>query len=268
MSKRLLLAISLLLLISAMLPAIVWAASSATGVTLSGFSGCTSPAGLDISMNTDATVTRETGIVTDDTGAVLMSFDQSSGFANFSGTYTGYNFASPAWSVPAGTVVGLYASIGSLPYSASNTIEFFVAYRCDTQQIVASCFGAYGSCPQSAAQLGQNSQQSGGCLNVLDSRLNNDSSVDCGAPVVLFATDGRLDIYGVGGGQSQVIISIPLDQIASPSEAQPLVQNAAIPGSGQPVTATITGGTVLIEAHYDDGKPYTILYNPDGSPPI
>ncbi|MEP7290329.1 MAG: hypothetical protein ABI835_01045 [Chloroflexota bacterium] len=265
MQKRLFLISLTLLVICAALPATVWAASSATGVALSAYSDCDSPAGLDIGMNTDGSVNREGGIVTDETGAVLMSFDQNSGFANYSGTFSGYNFSSPAWSVPAGTVIGLYAYVGSLPYSAANTIEWFIAYQCDTQQIVTSCYGAYGSCPQSAAQ---SSQQSGGCVNVLDGRLNNASSIDCGAPVVLFAVDGRLDIYGVGGGQSQVVISIPLDQIAAPSADQPLVQTAAIPGTGQPVSATISGGTVLIEAHYGDGKAYTILYTPGGSPSI
>lgn len=95
-------------------------------------------------MNTDGTINREGEVVTDETGAVLMSFDQTSSFVNYSGTFTGYNFASPAWSVPSGTVVGLYAYIGSQPYSAATTIEFFIAYRCDTQEILASFYGAYG----------------------------------------------------------------------------------------------------------------------------
>ena len=177
----------LLLVGSMLLPAAVFAQSTATGVALSGFSGCVSPAGLDISMNTDASITREGGVVTTGAGTVLMSFDQGSGFANYSGTFTGYNFASPAWSVPAGTIVGLYAYIGSAPYTSANTIEFFVAYRCDTQQVVASCAGAYGSCPNSAASL-----TAGGCLNVQDGRLNNSSAYDCAAPVVCLPQRCRL----------------------------------------------------------------------------
>ena len=61
-------------------PRVVGAASSATGVALSAYSDCTSPAGLDISMNTDATPTREGGIVTTQDGSTLMSFDQATGF--------------------------------------------------------------------------------------------------------------------------------------------------------------------------------------------
>ncbi len=105
-------------------------------------------------MTTDASPTREGGIVTTQDGTTLMSFDQATGFQNFSGTFSGYNFASPAWSVPAGTIVGLYAYIGQTPYNSTNTIEWFVAYVCDTQQIVSSCYGSYGSCPQSAAGIG------------------------------------------------------------------------------------------------------------------
>ncbi|MBI5961023.1 MAG: hypothetical protein HY866_19955 [Chloroflexi bacterium] len=134
----------------------VEAVSFATGVALSSYSDCTSPAGLDLSMSADATPTTEGGIATTEDGTTLMSFEQGTGFASFSGTFTGYNFASPAWSVPAGTIVGLYAYIGQPMASATsaNTIEWFVAYNCSTQQIVASCYGDYGNCPQSAVGLG------------------------------------------------------------------------------------------------------------------
>lgn len=147
------LAIAVLIASALIFPLQVFAQSSATGVALSSYSDCTSPAGLDISMATDGTVTREGGIVTTAAGATLMSFDQTTGFQNYTGTFMGYNFASPAWSVPAGTIVGLYAYIGSMPYTSANSIEWFIAYRCDTQEVVYSCYGAYGTCPQSAASI-------------------------------------------------------------------------------------------------------------------
>jgi hypothetical protein len=125
----------------------------AQGVALSGYSDCDSPAGLDITMTNGPVVTTETGLVTDETGATLMSFSQGSGFANFSGTFAGYNFASPAWSVPPGTRVALYASVGVNPPTAADTGEFFVLYRCDTGAVLYSCFGDYGTCPQTAAQV-------------------------------------------------------------------------------------------------------------------
>jgi hypothetical protein len=132
------------------------ASLSATGVALSGYSDCDSPAGLDISMVTDASPTRETGKVTTSEGDVLMTFDQATGFQNYNGTFSGYNFSSPPWSVPAGTIVGLYASIGDPSPAPDNTIEWFVSYVCDTGVVVDSCFGDYGTCPQSAETVQPN----------------------------------------------------------------------------------------------------------------
>lgn len=129
---------------------VAFAQVTAQGVALSSFSGCVSPAGLDITMTAGPVVTTETGLVTTDTGATLMSFNQSSGFANFSGTFSGYSFASPAWNVPPGTLVGLYATVGSASPTPANTGEWFVLYRCDTKAVLKSCFGPFGSCPKTA----------------------------------------------------------------------------------------------------------------------
>ena len=38
------------------------------------------------------------------------------------------------------------------PPDASNTAEFFVFYNCTTRQVLLSCFGPYGTCPQTAQQ--------------------------------------------------------------------------------------------------------------------
>ena len=61
---------------------------------------------------------------------------------------------------PAGTIVGVYYRVGQEPPSASTTGEFFVLYRCDdvgdyqggTNEVLQTCFGDYGTCPQSAAE--------------------------------------------------------------------------------------------------------------------
>ena len=61
---------------------------------------------------------------------------------------------------PAGSVVAVYAWIGQDPPSASTTAEFFVLYRCDdvgnerggANEVLETCFGDYGTCPQSAAE--------------------------------------------------------------------------------------------------------------------
>ena len=253
-------------LISMMAATGVSAASFATGVALSAYSDCDSPAGLDISMNTDATVNREGGIVTTGAGNTLMSFDQGSGFANFNGTFAGYNFSSPAWSVPAGTVIGLYAYVGSLPYSAATTIEWFVAYECDTQQIVFSCTGSYGTCPQNAATLFQTGGGPGpSCLSTPDGRLNDSPAVDCAAPVVLYRDSGGIDIYGINPSNSQGILLIeiaPSQYEGSPSETT-LLEEVVNTASGQPIQVyQLAGGGIQVNAFYRDGKPYSVSWTP------
>lgn len=268
MSKQNLRLLSILIglvLISLMAATGVSAASFATGVALSAYSDCSSPAGLDISMNTDATVNREGGIVTTGAGNTLMSFDQGSGFANFSGTFTGYNFSSPAWTVPAGTVVGLYAYVGSLPYSAATTIEWFIAYQCDTQQIVFSCVGSYGTCPQNASSIFQTAGPS--CLSTPDGRLNDSPAVDCAAPVVLYRTSDGLDIYGVNPSNSQGILLIRLasSEYQDAPSSTTLLEEVVNTASGQPVQVyLLAGGGIQVNAPYPDGKLYSVAWSPTG----
>ena len=69
--------------------------ASATSVALSDFSDCTSPAGLDIGLESGPDVDREAGSVTNEAGDTLLSFEQNSGPANFSGVFEGYKLLQP-----------------------------------------------------------------------------------------------------------------------------------------------------------------------------
>jgi hypothetical protein len=42
--------------------------------------------------------------------------------------------------------------VGDTPPDAVNSAEFFVFYDCTSQQVLLSCFGPYGTCPQTAQQ--------------------------------------------------------------------------------------------------------------------
>jgi hypothetical protein len=153
--KRPLVIISGILLTSIMLFAALpaFAASQATGVAVSAGSNCDG-ADMDLSMVTDATVNREGGIVTNAAGQVLNSFEQPTiTLVNFSGTFFNYGMSNWSASQPPGTIIGLYAWVGSQPYSAANSIEWFIAYVCNTGEVVYSCFGPYGNCPQSVTQI-------------------------------------------------------------------------------------------------------------------
>jgi hypothetical protein len=125
-------------------------AATAQGVALNAGANCTNNADLDITLTT-VNATREAGITSLTTGAIMGQFEQSTGLANFSGTYVGYG--QPITAQPAGTLIGSYAYVGETPPSAADTAEFFILYQCDTQAVLFSCFGPYGTCPQTADQV-------------------------------------------------------------------------------------------------------------------
>jgi hypothetical protein len=42
--------------------------------------------------------------------------------------------------------------VGDTPPDAANSAEFFIFYECTSRQVLLSCFGPYGTCPQTAQQ--------------------------------------------------------------------------------------------------------------------
>lgn len=126
----------------------VHAAATAQGVSLSASADCSTNADLDVTF-TAGTITREMGWITNET-KTLGYFEQPSSFSGFSGTYANYGqpIDKPQ---PEGTLIGSYAYIGDTPPD-TDTAEFFVAYTCsDTSgesEVVYSCYGEYGKCPQ------------------------------------------------------------------------------------------------------------------------
>ncbi len=138
----------LLMLVSASTFTPVQAANSVSSLSLS--VGTCSTATLSISITLDVAAVREAGRVTNLSGSVLSSFEHASGAGT---SYTGpYGYG--GWPAqPTGMIIGLYGYIGQTPPSASDTVEFFVAYNCSTGSVVYACQGAYGTCPQSAADI-------------------------------------------------------------------------------------------------------------------
>jgi len=126
------------------------AAASAQGVALDANADC-SRGDLDLSLSS-AGANREAWLATNASGATLVQGEAATGLANFSGTFAGFRIGPAGFLVtqPANTLIGSYAYVGETPPSASNTAEFFVYYNCTTRQVLYSCSGAYGSCPQTA----------------------------------------------------------------------------------------------------------------------
>ncbi len=126
------------------------AAATALDVSLAANADC-SRGDLDLTLST-AGADRESWLATNAAGATLVQGEAATGLANFSGTFNGFRIGPTGFLVaqPANTLIGSYAYVGETPPSAANTAEFFVYYNCTTRQILYSCSGAYGSCPQTA----------------------------------------------------------------------------------------------------------------------
>ena len=130
------------------------AAATAGGVALDANADC-SRGDLDITLTT-AGANRESWLATNVSGATLVQGEAPTSLGNFSGTFNDFRIGPTGFLVtqPADTLIGSYAYVGETPPSASNTAEFFVYYNCTTHQVLYSCSGAYGSCPQTARAAG------------------------------------------------------------------------------------------------------------------
>jgi hypothetical protein len=137
-------------LASALLPGAASASAVAQGVALNAGAGCNN-GNLDITLTTVG-AQREGWRATDLAGSTISQGENLVvGLANFSGTFVGFQIVfSPAQA--AGSRVASYAYVGATPPSAGDTAEFFVLYDCSTRQVLLSCYGPYGSCPQTAQQ--------------------------------------------------------------------------------------------------------------------
>ena len=125
------------------------AVATAGGVALNANAGCTA-GDLDITLTTSG-ATDESWLATNITGATLVvQGPVPTGLANSNGTFA---FQIPFLvAQPPDTLIGSYANVGGTPPAAANTAEFFVYYSCTSRQVLLSCFGPYGTCPQTAQQ--------------------------------------------------------------------------------------------------------------------
>lgn len=127
----------------------VLAAATAEGLALNASAGCNN-ADLDITLTT-VNAHRELGLATLEDGTILQSFESTTTLGNFSGTFIGYGISFPLQSD--NTVIGSYAYVGETPPSPSDTAEFFMLYECTTREVIVSCYGSYGTCPQATADV-------------------------------------------------------------------------------------------------------------------
>jgi hypothetical protein len=136
-------------LVSALQAGAASASATAQGVALNPAAGC-SNGNLDITLTTVG-AQREGWRATTLAGSTISQGEVPTGLVTFSGTFTAFQIVfSPAQA--ADSLVGSYAYVGATPPSANDTAEFFVFYKCSTREVLLSCYGPYGTCPQTAQQ--------------------------------------------------------------------------------------------------------------------
>lgn len=102
-------------------------------------------------------VSRQAASLTSDSGATLDQYET----AAYQPVYDGTEFILTQANVApaAGTVLGVYVTLGNTPPTAENA-EFFLLYRCDTMRndrggtnvVLMTCVGDYGTCPKTAQE--------------------------------------------------------------------------------------------------------------------
>lgn len=142
--------IVVLAVLASALPGTAAASAIAQGVALNAAANC-SNGNLDITLTTVG-ANREGWRATDLAGLTLSQGENPAGLANFSGTFVGFQIVFSPTQAAADSQVASYAYVGAMPPSASDTAEFFVFYRCSTRAVLLSCYGPYGTCPQTAQQ--------------------------------------------------------------------------------------------------------------------
>lgn len=139
------------IVLAAAVPGLAVAAVTARGVELGAGAGC-SNGRIDVTL-TSTGASRESWRATNFAGTTLTQGEGPTGFP--SGTSTGFFPQVFLSSQPPDTLIGTYAYVGETPPNAANTAEFFILYNCSTREIILSCFGPYGTCPQTARQVVQ-----------------------------------------------------------------------------------------------------------------
>jgi hypothetical protein len=132
-------------------PLVAEAAATAQGVALSTSAGCGN-ANLDLTLTTSGATTELGQWTKTGDNSVSVFKTPTTALASFGpGTFQGYKITiSPQQ--PPNTLIGAYAYVGDDPPAPSNTAEFFVYYNCATREVLYSCYGPYGRCPQTAQQ--------------------------------------------------------------------------------------------------------------------
>ena len=137
-----------------MSPAPSLAAVTADAVEFADGDGCSNGRIAVTLTNSGATIaTFETWLATNLAGTTLVTGTLPNGFPPGMTTQFFPQQFLPLQQ-PVGTLIGSYARVGEVPPDATNTAEFFVFYKCSfpVAEVLLTCFGPYGTCPQTAQE--------------------------------------------------------------------------------------------------------------------
>jgi hypothetical protein len=202
----------------------------------------------DLNIGVEATtVDREFGRATNKYGFELGEFDNPS---TLSGTTGVISYGIPIdGEQPDGTIIGSYASLGTAPPQTATTAEWFVLYECDTggaNTVLYTCFGDYGTCPQTAAQAID------GLLSVSVSNANPTA----GETITVTATGCSPDVSAVAAvtllRENSLIASVfPITPPSDGVFSVPITVPADVPGGTQLVLRTVCGDGDAVFASFD-----------------
>jgi len=188
---------------------------------------------LDVGFQSTVVDTQH-GMATNPAGDVLGSFTlPMAGYDDFDGVIEDYGIPFPANEQPEGTIIGSYAAVGTDPFSSDSAAEWFVLYRCSDapggSEVLFTCYGDYGTCPQTAAEAMDGFTGSLSATSVAPGATVTVSGSGCYDQLVgaLLLKDGEAtgvgDVVAPGfGGSYSVDLTVPAN--ATPGAYEVLVE--------------------------------------------
>lgn len=211
------------------------------------------------------------------TGASFLNGTFTSNSATFGAAFNAGEVLTLQISGAAPAVFQLSQALGlplsvvtTAPVSGALTVSFTVpaaGFRLfEVAETAGSTIAVSASCGLPAASGGGALAAAPPCPNLLDGRINNDSRLDCGAPVAIYT--GSIDVYSIDPATSHgyLVLRLTDDDLAAAGTptANTLLAQAADPFTGQPISVyRLTTGELQVNAFYANGKPYTVAWPAD-----
>lgn len=104
------------------------------------------------------------------------------------------------------------------------------------------------------------------CANLDDGRINNDISLDCGAPIAIYINGSNVEIYAIDPqtGNGTLSLVVPLADLQAgdvPTDQHTQVGQSTNMFIGKLITLhLLTSGEIQVSTQYADGKAYIVSW--------